>query len=427
MSANESRRRTVNLTVRTVESIKAHPPKKGREEYYDAGLTGFGLRIARTGHVSWFIFYRRGGHTPRRYTFGSYPALGVGAARQIARDALHAVAKGGDPAGDKRAARIAETMTELCADYLERHAKVHKKSWKKDEQIINADIKPGLGTMKVADVRRRDIKKLLKGIVDRGAPIQANRVHEVISRMFEFAIEDEITEVNPCASLSKPSKENRRERVLSEPEIWTFWRNLAATGMTKGSRRALKLILITAQRPGEVVAIEPGRDLDLTRARWIIPPEKAKNKRRHLVPLSALAVELIREQLADVGEDAAFLFPGSSDEQAQTEASLCRAVSRSLVPDPKIDGDLGKLGVVKFTPHDLRRTAATHMAAPPVNASRFLQDRILNHVEKGVGSTYDIFGYVDDKTRALEGWAQHLRVLLASEGKPSNIVEFRVA
>lgn len=427
MSTTESPRRTVNLTVRTVESLKAHPPKAGRDEYYDEGLTGFGLRISRTAHASWFIFYRRGGHTPRRYTFGSYPALGVADARAIAREALHKVANGGDPAGDKKAARLAETMTELCADYLEGHAKVRKKSWKKDEQIIEADIKPGIGTMKVADVRPRDIKRLLRRIVDRGAPIQANRVHEVLSSMFGFAIEDEIIDTNPCASLSKPSKENRRDRVLSEPEIWTFWRNLAATKMTEGSRRGLKLILVTAQRPGEVMAIEPGKDLDLTRARWIIPAEKSKNKRRHLIPLSALAVELIREQLADVGEDAAFLFPGSSDDQPQTEASLCRAVSRSLVPDPEIDGDLGKLGVVKFTPHDLRRTAATHMAAPPINASRFLQDRILNHAEVGVGSTYDIFGYVDDKTRALEGWAQHLRVLLASEGKPSNIVEFRVA
>jgi integrase len=417
---------TINLTARTVESLK--PPEDGRVEYFDENVPGFGLRIAASGRKTWMLFYRRGGHTLRRWTIGTFPALSLADAREAAQTALRAVAKGGDPAADKKAARRAETVTQLCDEYLERYAKKHKRSWRKDEQIIKRDIKPELGTWKVGDVKRRDVIKLLDEIVDRGSPIQANRVLEVLRKMFNWAIERSIVEANPCQVIGKPSHENRRDRVLSEPEIWTLWRNLPAAGMTDATRRALKLTLITAQRPGEVTAIEPAKDLDLDKAQWRIPPEKAKNGRAHVVPLSPMAVELIREQLATIPEGSRFLFPapGASnetenppakpeDQKHQTEPSLSRALRRNF----------DELKVAQFTPHDLRRTGSTHMGA--LGVSRFIIDRVLNHVDKSVGETYDQYSYLAEKRDALERWATRLQIILASEGVPPNVVTLRRA
>jgi hypothetical protein len=161
------------MTVRSLDAIRS--PASGQLDYWDADHPGFGLRVSAGGRKAWVAMYRHG-NVKRRLTLGTYPALSLAEAREKASAAHHTVQyEGADPATVKKAERTAETFAEIAADYIERHAKRHKRSWRKDVLILETDALPRFGKRKVKDITRRDIVAMLDEIVARGAPIQANR------------------------------------------------------------------------------------------------------------------------------------------------------------------------------------------------------------------------------------------------------------
>jgi hypothetical protein len=125
---------SINMTARAVETLPT--PGAGQIEYWDAFNPGFGLRVSVGGRKAWVLMYRHG-NAKRRLTLGTYPALSLADAREKAREAIYAVQyKGAYPAAEKKAERAAETFAELADQYLERHAKRTKRSWRKDLQIL---------------------------------------------------------------------------------------------------------------------------------------------------------------------------------------------------------------------------------------------------------------------------------------------------
>src|SRR5439155_8488717 len=175
------------LNDATVKALA--PPASGQVTHWDAAPAGFGLRIAAGGTKTWVVQYRLGGRTGKvqRLTLGRYPLLGVADARDKAKEALAAVVQGEDPAGDKRAEREAATFGEVASEYLERHAKAKKRSWREDQRILEHDVLPLWRSRRAKDITARDVRALLDGIVDRGAPIQANRTFAIIRRIFNWA------------------------------------------------------------------------------------------------------------------------------------------------------------------------------------------------------------------------------------------------
>ena len=223
----------------------------------------------------------RHGNVKRRLTLGTYPALSLADAREKAGEALHAVQyESADPAARKRLAHTAETFAELAAQYLERHAKRTKRSWRKDLQILEKDLLPRFGRRRAIDITRRDIIAVLDDIVVRGAPIQANRTLEIVRKLFNWAIGRDILQVNPCHRLPKPSSENQSDRVLNEAEIRAVWKAMEAEAPLTAAM--FKLRLVTAQRGAEVLAM---RWDEISDGWWTIPAEVAKNGRAHRVPL----------------------------------------------------------------------------------------------------------------------------------------------
>src|SRR4029077_12055761 len=110
-------------------------PARGRVEFFDKSTPGFGLRVTSNGHRSWICLYRYKGQK-RRYTIGTYPQLGLADAREEAKEVLRRAAKGEDPATEKKRERKAETFREAAALYLEHHAKVKKRTWRADHNIL---------------------------------------------------------------------------------------------------------------------------------------------------------------------------------------------------------------------------------------------------------------------------------------------------
>lgn len=332
----------------------------------------------------------------RRLTLGTYPSLPLADARQRAKDALYSASHGKDPASEKQSERQLETFGELAAEYIERHARPKKRSWAEDQRVLNREFLPHWYYVRAKSLTRRDVIYLLDGIVDRGAPIQANRALALIRKVFNFGIQRSILEMNPAWHIPAPGEERQRHRVLTPAEIKRLWNVLDHDGTPTASY--LKLILLTAQRPGEVSGMQ-WPEIDLATGWWTIPPGRAKNGLPHRVPLSSHAGRILRELRLACGSPT-WVFPGRGRQRPvqNTKRSL-NAIRQECR--------------VEFRPHDLRRTAASHMTG--IGVPRLAVSKILNHVETSVTAVYDRHSYDGEKRAALDQWAGRLKEILADK------------
>jgi len=430
-----------NFTAKWVESVK--PPPKGQVDYFDSSGSGkgrsFGLRVSYGGRKTFFVMYRaldpaKGRMILRRKNIGTFgkhaPALSLADARERADAIVAAVIGRQDPVAEDRARREAETFRELARLYLEDvqtpTSKNYKRSWKKDQQVLNRDVVPEIGHLKAIDVERKDVRQLLRRIVDRGSPIMANRTLALLSYVFNWAIDhDDALAVpirsNPCAGIKKPAAENSRQRVLTPTEIRALWDALGSDkaeddGLPDGwpsrsVRRAVALCLLTAQRRQEVAGAAKA-EFDLDDGWWTIPAERSKNGRAHRVPLTPWAQLIVAELVEKAGDESHWLLPSPRGKGADPidEHALTRAVTRIRA----------HLDIPHWTLHDLRRTAASGMASARV--PRLVIGQVLNHAERGVTAVYDRHSYDAEKRQALDAWSHRLQEIVAGKVKDPEIV-----
>ena len=386
-------------------------PKENQERPYDVrekSGNGFGMTVFPSGERSFIYIYQFVGRK-RRMTLGKYPHCSLADARKLHRDALRILESGKDPALEKQkekiVARDSATVNGLIEEYLEKWAKPNKRSWKADERTLNTDVKPYWGKLKASDISRRDVVLLLDRIKERGSPIAANRTLACIRRMYNFGIERDLITASPCVAVKAVAPENRRDRMLSEDEIRTLWQALDQKTnqdnplhiihMSPETKLVLKLQIVTAQRKGEVVCAE-WSEFNLVDGFWTIPAAKAKNKQTHRVPLSSLAIELLAD-VKKLSGDSQYLFPAKLKNTHIARTSVDHAVRRSSFHN-----------IEAWTPHDCRRTAASHLTA--MGISRLVVSKILNHSENNsVTAIYDRHSYDNEKRHALEAWANKLR------------------
>lgn len=391
---------SINLTSKTVEGLK---PTVGKQvDFFDANLPSFGIRVSAQGKKSWFMMYRTGGRL-RRYTIGPFPSISLADARSKAKELFQVVAKGDDPAYTKREERLAETFEQLASDYLEKHAKAKKRSWQEDERILRRELLPRLRHIKAKKVARRDIIDILDAIVQRGAPIQANRTLALVRKVFNFAITRDIVASNPCQALAAPAKEKRHDRVLTNQELSRLWEDLERE--TKRARAYFQLLLLTAQRPGELISAE-WSEIDLKAGWWTIPSHKAKNGLQHRVPLTGEAKAILIE-LRLVCAGSRWVFPGQKNDSHVQDFK--KALSR-----------VRERTGLQFVPRDLRRTAASKITSAGI--PRLYVSKVLNHVERGITAVYDRHSYDLEKKTALEkaekAYLQSIVPGLAMERRP---------
>jgi len=407
--------KTKKVRFRTDRGVRLLKPRSERYEAWDSLTPGFGVRVSPAGRKTFFWLHRFEGR-PRRMTFGTYPRLSLTKARARqakAREMLEE--EGKDPGSElvktKRANREAPTVNDLADEYMEKWAKPRKRSWKKDERMLKSDVLPFIGRKKAADVTRRDILLILDTVMERGAPISANRTLAVVRKMFRFGLSRDLVPHNPCEAVQAPAKENQRDRVLSIPEIKTFWTTLEKKDldMTAAIRLCLQLMLATAQRRREVVTAK-WADFDLTSGWWTIPEEIAKNNLPHRVPLSPLACRLLKVAKKDA-DDTVYVFPNPGGTVPIRDDVVSKAVRRNE----------SVFGLDHFTPHDLRRTAASQMAS--MGTPRLTIGKILNHVEPGVTAVYDRHSYDQEKRKALNAWARKLESIIS--GKKAKVIELK--
>ena len=215
--------------------------------------------------------------------------------------------------------------------------------------------------------------------------------------MVRWAVKRGDLDRDPTAGMSMPSKPKFRERILSDDEIRHMWH---AEFLSTDTLRVLRLALLTAQRIGEVTGITRA-ELDIPAREWRLPGARTKNGRPHTVPLSGMAVEIITDVMAAIGDK-----PNLFDAR--------RLAYRLRRPLPDAD----------FTPHDLRRTALTGMAR--LGIEPIVLGHIANHLTTTkAGVTLGVYvqhAYEAEKRRALDLWADRLSAIINNAAATDVIV-----
>lgn len=392
-----------------VRALKA--PKSSKDEVGVIGYRGLVVIVYPGGEKVWTYRTRKDGRLYRE-RIGTYPGTTLREAVRRYAELRDERSKGVDLAARRQRtvleARRAPSVADLADDYIERHAKPNKRTWRQDAAMLKADVLPRWARLKAKSIERSDVNALLDAIVDRGAPMQAGKVLALVRKLFNFGIERGVLAVNPATRIPRPTRPRIRDRVLADDEIRAFWHGLDQSKVRKQIRAALRLQLLTGQRIGEVLGAR-WCDVDLEAGTWLVPATRSKNRREHMVPLSPAAVSVLKDQLA-IG---ALVFPAARGDQP----------IRSEVAAHELAEALPKLGAGKFTTHDLRRTVETRLAA--LGFGREVRDRVLNHVDRSVGAThYNRHDYLVEKRRALEAWATALAAVL-DQSTRSNVSALR--
>lgn len=393
----------------TERGLQALKPKE--KDYIISEGHGFTIRVLPSGVKTFWYYYSYGGKR-RKFNLGNYPSVSLADARTKFREAANMVANGVDPqAPPVIAPREPEehTIESLTKLYIE-HCKTHlvERSVKQQGRTLGKDVLPVWGHKMVGEIRKRDAIALIESIAKR-APGQSRNVLLATRAMFSYAVHREMLEYNPFSGVGvavKQASPNSRERTLSNDEIKKVWHTLSNWGGSEIIRRALLLILVTGQRPGEVAGMDScetivgeGKERCLICRRcgwWTIPAERSKNGRENRVYLTDLAFSLMP---AFNG----YYFPASRGADGPVIVnSLSHHITHNNNPP--------FLGLPRWTPHDLRRTAATGLAS--IGCPDEIIDEIQNHKKRGVIRTYNRYRYDNERREWLTKWSEHLKNLV---------------
>jgi integrase len=408
------------LTDALVRTLKA--PATGRTELADLRCTGLTFRVTEKGARSWsFRFRDPQSRMLTRATIGTYPDVSLADARKAADKMRRTVASGTNPVTIKRTEKqeaTTKTFQYLADRYMAEHSIRRKRSHRADARNLRLHVLPKWAARRYDAIKRADVIELLEDLVKGGKPSLANSVQSLISSIFTFAIDAALVGEHPCIRLKKRGVEKIGRRVLTDDEIRLLWPRLVEAPLPRRIGLALRLMLLTAARPGEVAGLSRGELQDLERAdrgAWVLPEARSKNKRAHLIPLGKMARETVGEILTLTDEAEPFLFPSPSKQgRPITAQALASAMGRFTA---SLEADGARTWKAEPpTPHDLRRTVATRLSS--LGVSRQDRDAVLNHAPTDVGGKhYDLYEREREKRRALNLWDTALGAILTPSKK----------
>jgi integrase len=398
--------------------VRSGKPIAGKSD--GDGLT---FTLSAKGTATWVFRYRFGGKQ-RELTIGNYPVITLKEARRLANDARSKVQQGVDVAREKREGKVSQAMAgtveQLCREYYQRTIDGRVRRPDIVKEMLDNDIVARLGRLPIAGVKPMDIDGMIRAIVERGAPVMANRVLAVTKSVFDYAIRRHWIEQNPAAAFRRADaggEERARARALSEDELIKLFQSLRDAGpVFRVYDLATKLLLVTAVRISELIEAPWAEfDLDSVEPVWRIPRARIKTgkdmaKDDFTIPLPVVVVEWL-DELKRISVASEYVFPARRrmGNPTMSTATLGWALKET------------KHGLEHFTLHDLRRTARTHLAR--LGVKPHVAERCLNHRLPGINDTYDTHDYLSERSLALNAWATLLVRL--DEGKGGKVVPIR--
>jgi integrase len=385
----------------------------GRQEaiIFDDDIPGFGVRLRGGGGHAWVYQYKIGTQH-RRITFGKLSAMSAEDARRIASK-LHAKVKlGSDPATEKveSRARASETFAAVLQPYLKRQKRLlRSRSYVEAERYLLKHFAPFHG-LPIGAIGRRAVAARLAQLVEESGPVAADRARGWLSAFFTWAMREGLVEANPVVGTNRPVTGKPRDRVLSDDELGEVWTSLGQDQFGDIAR----LLILTGQRLAEIGDL---RWSELHGAAGVLrlAPERVKNGRPHLVPLSGAAREIIETQPRRLNRDLIF----GQGQGGFGGWGHCKArLDQRIIKARKATGAKAK-PMPEWRLHDIRRTVATRMG--DLGVQPHVVEAVLNHVsgsKAGVAGVYNLALYEAEKRAALGLWAEHVRsVVQQSERK----------
>lgn len=382
-------------------------------------LRGLQLWIYPTGSKAFMFRYKVDGRT-RCINLGSYPTVSLADAHGKVMGYRVQLRQGIDPAAVqdavRRANHTAPTVQMIFEDFRDHYLRRRRKRPAEAEAILENHILREWRDRKAASITRREIIERVRTIAEDNGPRIAEVTKGLCGQMFGCAVDMGLLESSPAVRIpSIGSRGAKRERILDDGEIKRFWDTTATIRADPQVRAALRFLLVTGQRRQEV-ALARWEHIDRTAQTWLIPAEHSKNGREHVVPLAPLALQVLddlraasrRTQGDGSVAESAFLVPSRLlEDRAVDPLAITRAVRKNV----------DTFGF-QFTPHDLRRTAASGLAA--LGVSRLVVVKVLNHTDDSVTAIYDRHDYLAEKAAALNTWAAHLQATI--KGQTAKVV-----
>lgn len=354
------------LTDRSIKNIK--PTSKHQ---FIADGSGLYLRVHPSGKKQ-FLYRSRVGGKASWVPLGDYPTMSL-------LDARNACSAQG-------AQKLEFTLSNLFDDFY-KHVTTQYKNPEAVKSKFDLNIRPLLGSKRVSEVSRADVSDALQKIIDRGAPVMANRVLADMKHMFNFGVSRGVLDSNPLAVMTRKNvggRERPRERALSNDEISDFIKMLKTSGMDVKTKTGLILVLLTGQRSGEVVGIKKS---EIHGAWWHIPADRTKANRAHKVYLNIQARAILKHVIGLFGDSPLDIDP----------RTMAKALRRKQVD---------------FTPHDLRRTLATRLS--DLGVMPHVIEKMLNHQMEGVMAVYNRAEYLQERKEAWQLWGRHISAIRRS-------------
>jgi integrase len=413
--------KTKSQRISTVTQIENLKPRDDRYEVADGKLTSNRLVVFPSGSKSWIFRYRFGGRT-RKLTLDA-GATDLARARKLGAEALNAVKAGIDPGTvrqEKKRAGSPITVDDLIKKYAEKHLgrsedsktgviSYSLRSGDEVERILRKELKP-FSKRQAGGISELEAGKLIDEVAERGS-VMANRTLVNCKALYKFAMSPKVKAAssNPFAAI-EPLDEDSRERVLSNDELTAVWNAAGKLGGPYGE--VVRLLILSAQRLSEIANLN-WAELNFGKRQIVLPGARTKNERPHIVAMSDLALEILekaKEKKVESEEGLVFTLSGERlNGWSKFRGRLYEAVEEALEKKPE-----------RWTLHDLRRSAATHMSEDLKIAPHVI-DKILNHSTgaiRGVAAIYNRGELLDERCAALQAWGRHVDELVNGAPPP---------
>jgi integrase len=397
----------MQLTQKAVSTLQL-PEGKTEAIFFDDDLPGFGLRLRSSGASRWVYQFKLGAQH-RRITLGSLAALSPTQARKTASE-LHAkVRLGLDPAGEKAEERIraAETMAAALRAYLpHQQSRLKPRSYVEVERHLLKHCKP-LHGLQLAKIDRRTVAGRVSAVATKSGAVTANRTRASLAAFFAWGIREGLVDSNPASGTTR-RPERSRDRVLTDAELTAIW---AATAGTGDYSVVVRLLMLTGCRATEIAALRWSEIVD---DQIVLPPERTKNARQHVVPMTPVVRTILES--CPRRRDRDFIFGRRQESPLRGWSVLKSALDQRI----RENG----VAMAPWTHHDLRRTLATRLAE--LGTGPHIIEALLNHVsghKHGVHGVYNRSTYEREKRVALQTRTEHVLALV--EKRESKIVTLR--
>jgi integrase len=387
-------------TPLTDSAIKAAKPRESLYKLTDG--QGLYLEIKPNGSKLWRFKYRFGGKDMVPLSFGPYPDLSLVKARQKRTAARELLADGIDPSEQKKADKVAQRVTGATFEALAREWFAYNSPrWaestaRKAKLYMENDLIPVIGSRPVKAITRPDLVELVRKVEARGTLNAAGKIRQWLHQIFRYGLATGVVDANPATDLdvvAAPAKATRHHPHITFAELPELLGKIDAANINTLTRCAIRLLVLTAVRPGELRQA-PWSEFDLEHDTWTIPKERMKARRAHVVPLPRQAVAILR-QLQEISGGYPLLFPGQQKaDRPMSENTINKAL--------RLMGYEGRQ-----TGHGFRHLLSTELNGRGYNRD-WIERQLAHGDDDEIRDTYNHATYLEQRREMMQAWADSI-------------------